>query len=70
MLRQMVNFLSFGPDGILKGSLGAYRKGHNTTTVLLVTRDNILHSMKRCEVTSLFWLIYRRHLTQLPMKLC
>ena len=51
VLRQMVNFLSFGPDSILKESLGAYRKGHSTTTVLLAMRDNILHSMKRGGVT-------------------
>lgn len=41
VLRQMVNFLSFGPDGIPKESLGVYRKGHSTTTVLLVMKDNI-----------------------------
>ena len=51
VLRQMVNFLSFGPFGILKESLGAYGKGHSTTTVLLAMRDNILHSVKRGEAT-------------------
>ena len=51
VLRQMVNFLSFGPFGIFKESLGAYGKGHSTTTVLLAMRDNILHSVKRGEVT-------------------
>ena len=31
--------------------MSAYRKGHNTTTVLLAMRDDILQAMQRGEVT-------------------
>ena len=66
----MAKFLSFGRDGILKESLGAYRKGHSTTTVLLAMRDNILHSIKRGEVTMAILADFSKALTQLSMKLC
>ena len=36
VLRQMVNFLSFGPDGIFKESLGTYRKGHSPPLFFLL----------------------------------
>ena len=36
VLRQMVNFLSFGPDGIFKESFGAYRKGHSPPLFFLL----------------------------------
>ena len=40
----------FGPNGILKVNLSAYRKTPSTTTALLAIKD-ILRAMKRGEVT-------------------
>ena len=50
-LKQKADFLSNPTNGILKDSMSAYRKGHNTTTVLLAMRDDILQAMQRGEVT-------------------
>jgi hypothetical protein len=47
----MTSYLSRNDGGILKNSSRAYRKGHNTTTVLLAMRDVIIHAMNKGEVT-------------------
>jgi hypothetical protein len=47
----MTSYLSHNDGGILKNSSSAYRKGHNTTTVLLAMRDDIIHAMSKGEVT-------------------
>jgi len=51
VLKQRADFLSNCANGILKDSMSAYRKGHNTTTVLLAMRDDILRAIQRGEVT-------------------
>ena len=51
VLKQKADFLSNSTYGILKDSMSAYKKGHNTTTVLLAMRDDILQAMQRGEVT-------------------
>ena len=50
-MKQKPDFLSNSTNRILKDSKSAYRKGHNTTTVLLAMRDDILQAMQRGEVT-------------------
>lgn len=51
VLRQMNTYLSCNDRAILKNLSSAYRKGHNTTTVLLAMRDDIIHAMSKGEVT-------------------
>ncbi|XP_048590336.1 uncharacterized protein LOC5519158 [Nematostella vectensis] len=51
VLGQMSDFVSSGPDSILKDTVSAYRKGHSTTTSLLAIKDDITKAMKRGEVT-------------------
>jgi hypothetical protein len=50
VLRQMAAFMN-KEDGVLKDLVSAYRKGHTTTSVLLAMKDDILHGMKKGEVT-------------------
>ena len=50
-MKQKADFLSNPTNGILKDSMSAYRKGYNTTTVLLAMRDDILQAMQKGEVT-------------------
>ena len=47
----MTSYLSRNDGRILKNSSSAYRKGHNTTTVLPAMRDDIIHAMSKGEVT-------------------
>ena len=51
VLRQMSDFVTNTTTGVLNQSISAYRKGHNTTTVMLAMRDDIQRAMKRGEVT-------------------
>jgi len=51
VLRQKADFFSTSAVGVLKDTLSAFRKGHNTTTELLAMRDDILRAMQRDEVT-------------------
>ena len=47
----MSDFVTNTTTGVLNQSISAYRKGHNTTTVMLAMRDDIQRAMKRGEVT-------------------
>ncbi|KAL9962520.1 hypothetical protein ACROYT_G031627 [Oculina patagonica] len=47
--RQVVEFIE--TRTIFKDNISGYRKGHSTTTVLLGIKDDILHAMKRGELT-------------------
>ncbi|CAB4006181.1 Hypothetical predicted protein [Paramuricea clavata] len=47
VLRQMSDFVTNTTTGVLNQSISAYRKGHNTTTVMLAMRDDIQRAMKR-----------------------
>jgi hypothetical protein len=47
----MTGYLSRNDGRNLKNSPSAYRKGHNTTTVLPAMRDDIIHAMSKGEVT-------------------
>ena len=38
-------------NNLLPESMGGFCKGHSTATVLMGLRDNLLHAMKRSEVT-------------------
>ena len=51
VLRQMAGYLSRIDGDILKNTSSAYRKGHNTTSVLLAVRDDIIRAMSKGEVT-------------------
>ena len=46
--------------GILKDSMSTHRKGHNTTTVLLAMRDDILQATQRGEVTTAVFADYSK----------
>ena len=48
---QKADVLSHSSGEVLKETLSAYRKGHNTSTVPLATRDDILPAMQQGEVT-------------------
>ena len=47
----MAGYLSRIDGDILKNTSSAYRKGHNTTSVLLAVRDDIIRAMSKGEVT-------------------
>ncbi|CAB4021737.1 Hypothetical predicted protein, partial [Paramuricea clavata] len=47
VLRQMSDFVTNTTTGVLNQSISAYRKDHNTTTVMLAMRDDIQRAMKR-----------------------
>ena len=47
---QKADVLSHSSGEVLKETLSAYRKGHNTSTVPLATRDDILPAMQQGEV--------------------
>ena len=47
----MSDFVTNTTTGVLNQSISAYRKGHNTTTVMLAMRDDIQRAMKTGEVT-------------------
>ena len=51
VLRQMSDYVTNTATGVLKESVSACRRGHNTTTVMLATRDDIRRAMQRGEVT-------------------
>ena len=51
VLRQVSEFVTNTTTGVLSETVSAYRKGHNTTTVILAMRDDILHAMERGEVS-------------------
>ncbi len=51
VLRQMSDYVTNTTTGVLKKSVSSYRRGHNTTTVMLAMRDDIHRAMKRGEVT-------------------
>ena len=47
--KQIVEFIE--TNNLLPESMGGFRKGHSTATVLMGLRDDLLHAMKRSEVT-------------------
>ena len=47
----MSDYVTNTTTGGLKESVSAYRRGHNTTTVMLAMRDDIQRAMQRGEVT-------------------
>ncbi len=51
VLRQMSDYVTNTTTGVLKESVSSYRRGHNTTAVMLAMRDDIHQAMKRREVT-------------------
>ena len=51
VLRQMSDYVTNTTTGVLKESVSAYRRGHNTTTVMIAMRDDIQRAMQRGEVT-------------------
>ena len=51
VLRQMSDYVTNTTTGVLKESVSAYRRDHNTTTVMIAMRDDIQRAMQRGEVT-------------------
>jgi hypothetical protein len=47
----MSDFVTNTTTGVLRESVSAYCRGHNTTTVMLAMRDDIYRAMKRDKVT-------------------
>ena len=47
--KQIVEFIE--TNNLLPESMGGFRKGHSTATVLMDLRDDLLHEIKRSEVT-------------------
>ena len=51
VLKQLTSYIYIYQQTILASSISGFRKCHSTRTVLLRIRDDILHSMKRGEMT-------------------
>ena len=47
----MSDYVTNTTTGVLKKSVSAYRRDHNTTTVMIAMRDDIQRAMQRGEVT-------------------
>ena len=49
ILIQLLEYVN--AEQILNNNISRFRKGHSTTTVLLRIRDDIIHAMKKKEIT-------------------